>query len=52
MVDANDDPATPAYKQIEEIVESQVCVHEHLQCPTLQTFCMRSRLCWLTDAIE
>ena len=26
MVDANDDPSTPAYKQIEEMVESQVCV--------------------------
>ena len=26
MVDANDDPSTPAYKQIEEMVEAQVCV--------------------------
>ena len=24
MVDANDDPSTPVYKQIEELVESQV----------------------------
>ena len=35
MVDANDDPSTPAYKQIEELVESQVCIDQHVQRSTL-----------------
>ena len=51
MVDANDDPSTPAYKQIEEMVEAQVCVTQQAALYfTLQNLFKCSRLCWRPNA--